>query len=268
MATTKATTASTKKRNQFIILGVAGAAFAILAVIQLPKLLGGSDETPAAVATTDPAASTTTEVSAGTAPATTGLPTGTTTPVATPAAAPVTGGAVLAGVSIPPLRLSPIDEGQLGSFNLLKPKDPFVQLVSQNGIRTSGSEEAAAAVVAIEAEQARQRAAAARRKAAQTNVAKPEGSRKFATIAVNDKLVQTKVKDRFPLTKTFLLRSLAPTTATVTIVGGTLPQGQSVKLTLGKAVTLVNAKTGQRTTLRLLYSGAQPESITTLKPAK
>ncbi len=260
MATTKATTANTKKRNQLIILGVAGGLLAILAVFELPKLLGGSDETPvAAEATSTPVAPT----SGTAAPGTTVVPT-----AVTRAAAPASGGALLAGVSIPPLLLSPVDEGQLGAFNLLKPKDPFVQLVSQNGIKTSGSEEAAAAVAAIEAEQARQRAAAARRKAAQTNVAKPEGTRKYATIAVNDKIAQTKVNDRFPLSNAFLLKALAPTTATVTIVGGPFPKGQSVKLIIGKTVTLVNAKTGQRTTLRLLYSGAQPETITTLKPGK
>lgn len=251
MATTKSTqiAADAKRRKQLIILGVAGALLAVLAVIQLPKLLGGSEEpTPAAVseATTTPA------------PGTTGV---------TPAAAPVRGGAVLAGVSLPPLRLSPVDEGELGAFNLLRPKDPFVQLVTKTGIQSSGGGEAAAIAARVEAEQSRQRAAEARRRAARTNVAKPEGRRQFATIAVNDKLAQMRVREAFPkATKHYVLQALAPTTATVLIAGGPFPKGQTVKLTLGKTVTLVNSKTGQRATLRLLYTGDQPEEITTLKP--
>jgi hypothetical protein len=254
---TKEKTVDNKKRNM-ILLGVGGALLAVLLVIQVPKLLGGSSGTPAAAETTTPAAS-----AAGT-----GVVSAAAASTTATAAAPVAGGASLAGVSIPPLRLSPVDEGQLGSFNLLKPKDPFVQLVSPNGIRSSASEEAASVAAAIEAEQARKRAEAARRKAAQTNVAKADASRKYATIQVNEKTVQTKVDGRFPASKVFLLKKLAPTTATVTIVGGTLPKGQTVNLTLGKTVTLVNGKTGQRTSLRLLYTGATPESITTIKPTK
>jgi hypothetical protein len=264
MATTKAPTTNPKRR-QYIILGVGAGLLALLAVIQLPKVLGGgSSSTPEAVAQA-PAA--TTPGTATTAPATTvGVTPGQVVPTAVASAAP--GGAFLAGASLPPLPVAPVDEGQLGSFNLLRPKDPFVQLVSTTGVSVQATGAYGSVSAQIEAERARQRAAAARRRAAQTNVAGATGTRRFATIAVNDKVAQTKLKSRFPASKQFLLRSLAPTTATVTVMSGSLPKGLTVQLKLGKTTTLLNSKTGQRTTLRLLYTGAEPEQITTVKTGK
>ena len=176
------------------------------------------------------------------------------------------GGALLAGAALPPLTESPVDEGQLGSFNLMRVKDPFVQLVSITGVSVQATGAYDSVSAQVEAERARQRAAAARRKAAQTNVAGAVGNRRFATIAVNDKVAQTQLKARFPASKQFVLRNLAPTTATITVVGGSLPKGLTVQLKLGKTTTLLNSKSGQRTTLRLLYTGAEPEQITTVKP--
>jgi hypothetical protein len=176
--------------------------------------------------------------------------------------------APLAGANLPVLQEATVDEGQLGSFNLMRVKDPFVQLVSPSGVSVQPTGAYGSVSAQVEAERARQRAAAARSKAAQTNVAGAVGTRKFATIAVNDKVAQTQLKARFPASKQFQLRNLAPTTATVTVVGGSLPKGLTVQLKLGKTTTLLNSKTGARITLRLLYTGSEPEQITTVKPGK
>lgn len=253
------------KRKQYVILGVAGALLALLAVIQLPKLLGGGSSTTPEAAATTPVAGTTTPGAVVTPTSATA----TATPqVVPPAAVPTAGAAQLAGASLPVLPTAKVDDGQLGSFNLLRQKDPFVQLVSPTGVSVQATGAYGSVSAQVEAERARQRAAAARRRAAETNVAGPVGNRKFATIAVNDKVAQTQLKARFPASKQFLVRNLAPTTATVTVVGGSLPKGLTVQLKLGKTTTLLNSKTGQRTTLRLLYTGAEPEQITTVKNGK
>jgi hypothetical protein len=264
----KTTQAADSKRRQYLILGVGAALLGILAVIQVPKLLGGGSdsaatqtEATAQAPGVDPATA-----PAGVAPTSTAL--GTTPPTTPPAPAPATvaaSGGVVAGAALPGVAGAKVDEGQLRSFNLLRPKDPFVQLVSPSGVSVQATGAYGSVSAQVEAERARQRAAAARRKAAQTNVAGPTGTRLYATIAVNDKTAQTKLKARFPsASKQFLLRSLAPTTATVTVVKGPLAKGLTVQLKLGKTTTLLNAKTGQRVTLRLLYTGAEPEQITTV----
>lgn len=260
MAKTQAQT--NPKRRQYVILGIGAGVLALLAVIQLPKLVGGGEGT--ATPTVPVAAQT----PATGAPAAPGAPVA-AAPQAVPTAAErAAGGALLAGASLPPLPVAPVDQGQLGSFNLLRPKDPFVQLVSPTGVSVQATGAYGSVSAQVEAERARQRAAAARRRAAETNVAGAVGTRRFATIAVNDKVAQTKLKAQFPASKQFLLRALAPTTATVTVVKGPLPKGLTVQLKLGKTTTLLNSKTGQRVTLRLLYTGAEPEQITTVKPGK
>jgi len=249
--------AADPKRRQYIILGVGAALLALLAAYQLPKVLGGGGEATPAVAAPATTAEATTGTVSGAVPATTpSLQPAPTAVVAT------SGGALLAGAALPVLPTAKVDVGQLGSFHLLRRKDPFVQLVSPTGVNVQAAGAYGSVSAQVEAERARQRAAAARRRAAQTNVAGAVGTRKYATIAVGDKVTQTKLRAQFPTaSKQFLLRALAPTTATVTVLRGPLPKGLTVQLKLGKTTTLLNAKTGQRVTLRLLYTGADPEQI-------
>src|SRR4029453_11102754 len=86
----------------------------------------------------------------------------------------------------------------------------------------------------------------------------------FATVLVNGKPSQLEVKDQFPKgDKTFVLVTLKKASAEVGVAGGSFVSGKTIKLTLGKGVTLINDATGVRYVLKLVYTGTQPEQIET-----
>jgi len=253
-ATTK--TQGTSKKQLYIVIGGA-VVLAILLAIQLPKLLGGGSET-AAPTTTDALPTS----------GTTGIPGGTVN---------VSGsGAVLAGVKIVPgVKVEP-GEGQLASFSLFQNHDPFVQLVKDDA--AAGSQDGEP--VGVKVSGGGGSAGAGGPKASNGNAGgggpivsggtpgTVSGSSGIssdlttATIWVNGSDESVAVKKKFPKADpTFVLLGLKQKTAQIGVAGGAFTGGKAIVLKMGQSLTLVNTATGARYTLRLLYTGSQPEQV-------
>jgi hypothetical protein len=247
-ATTK--TQGTSKKQLYIVIGGA-VVLAILLAIQLPKLMGGGSEA-ASPTTTD------------------ALPTsGTTGTPGTPGGAVnVSGsGAVLAGVKIVPgVKVEP-GEGQLASFSLFKNRDPFVQLVKDS--TGAGSQDGEPVGVQVQGG-----GGGAGGPKASNGTGGPivtggtpgnvagQSQLTTATIWVNGSDESVDVKKKFPKTDpTFVLLSLKPKSAQIGVVGGAFTGSPAITLKMGQSLTLVNTATGARYTLRLLYTGGQPEQV-------
>ena len=83
-----------------------------------------------------------------------------------------------------------------------------------------------------------------------------------ATIWVNGSDNAVQVKQRFPKTDpTFVLVSLKDKVAQIGVVGGSFTGGGTIPLKMGQTLTLVNTATGARYSLKLLYTGSQPEQV-------
>jgi hypothetical protein len=263
---TKNTVRSAKQRNQLIFLAIGGVVLAGLVFLQGPKLLkqvngSSSSTTPAPTATT----------AAGSGAATTGA--------AVVAAPTLKGSAVIvkpsgrpgartsvAGVSVKPWQVPQASTGQLWTFSRLQAKDPFVQQVdpeanieavpafsnAPTGSRSTGSASTGTAAKPAPSTQA---AAAV---SAPTQLPPT-----FATIEVNGNEVRLKLDQRFPpTTKVFKLAGLKPRSAEIVLAtGGKLGPAGKVTLKMGESITLVNSATGKRYTLRLLYTGSEPEVV-------
>lgn len=243
MAATKVDTAAAKQAKQKKILIVGLVLLAVLLAIQLPKLMGGGNSTPAAAPAT-PAAT-----DAGTAPSTTGAPV---------AAAAQTAPTTLTAAAAPKA-----GKAQLASFSLFEAKDPFVQQIKADvGAPGTGSAPAPGSTPA------------------KTDPAIAQGGKggagqavkevpTFATISVNGEPEALEAKQEFPADDPmFRLVSVAAKTAKVGIAGGSLKNGKTVTLQMGKKLTLVNTATGARYTLDLLYTGTAPEQTAAFSPAK
>jgi hypothetical protein len=171
----------------------------------------------------------------------------------------------VAGVTVSPWQVPQASTGQLWTFSRLRAKDPFVQQVDQEGqvsavpsfsnapnsSRTSGSTSGSSA------------SGATVTRAAPATVAPTQLPPTFATIEVNGNEVRLKLDQRFPpTTKLFKLVALKARSAVIALAGGGKLGGKgTVTLAMGDSLTLVNAATGKRYTLRLLYTGSEPEVV-------
>ncbi len=248
MAATTQTQGTSRKQIYIIVAG--GVVLAILLAIQLPKFLGGSETTPS----TEGA-----------------VPTASPTDGSTPSASPETvaaSGAVLGGVKIVPGVAVKPGEGQLASFSLFDRRDPFVQLVKDS---TSGSQDGEPVGVKVSGGEGAGGGGAAAAGGTGGGTTAP-GSQPgsvatgseltSATIWVNGSDESVAVKKRFPKADpTFVLLNLKPKTAQLGVVGGAFTGGGTITLKMGQTLTLVNTATGARYSLRLLYTGAQPEQV-------
>ena len=248
MAATTKTQGTSKKQLYFVIGGAV--VLALILVLQLPKLMGGGSET-ASPTTTDalPTAGTTG------APGTSG---GTVNASGS--------GAVLAGVKIVPgVEVEP-GEGQLASFSLFQNRDPFVQLVKDTG--AAGSQDGEPVGVKVSG------GGGAGGPKASNGTGGPivsggtpgnvevQSQLTTATIWVNGSDESVAVKKKFPKTDpTFVLLSLKPKAAQLAVAGGAFTGSAAITLKMGQPLTLVNTATGARYTLRLLYTGSQPEQV-------
>jgi hypothetical protein len=246
MAATTKTQGTSKKQLYFVIGGAV--VLALLLAIQLPKLLGGGSE--AAPTTTD------------------ALPTsGTTgTPDTTGGSVNVSGsGAVLAGVKIVPGATVAPGEGQLASFSLFRNRDPFLQVVKDTG--AAGSQDGEPVGVKVSGGGGAGGPKASNGGAIVSGgtpgtVAGGQSELTTATIWVNGSDESVAVKKKFPKTDpTFVLLSLKAKAAQIGVAGGAFTGGGAITLKMGQSLTLVNTATGARYTLRLLYTGAQPEQV-------
>jgi hypothetical protein len=243
-------TQGASKKQLYIIIGGA-VVLGLLLAIQLPKILGGGSEAAAPPTTTD------------------ALPTsGTTgTPGTTGAPVNVSGsGTVLAGVKIVPgVEVAP-GEGQLASFSLFKNHDPFVQVVKEKGTAGSQDGEPVGVKVSNGGGAGGPKAGAGGGPIVSGGnpgtVAGSGSEFTTATIWVNGSDESVDVKKRFPKTDpTFVLLELKQKVAKIGVVGGAFTGGKALTLKMGQPLTLVNTATGARYTLRLLYTGSQPEQV-------
>ena len=267
MATKTNDIAAQKQRRQTKILIVLGVVLLGLAVLQGPKLmdqLNGSSAPAAAPATdttggTSTASSTT--VIAGAVP---------TDPAATPVAAgsatattPVPAGvprAVLVGVTVGGGALQKPGEGQLRAFTLFRAKDPFVQRLPQQPAATTAPSTPSSSGGSSGS------GSASGGSSQGTVAANPLA---FATLSVNGNDSAVEVKQAFPQkAPLFKLVSLKKKTAKIAVAGGAFTDGQTITLTLGKPLTLVNTATGARYVVELVYVGTEPEQVESFTKAE
>lgn len=235
------TLAQDRKRKQIYLVAGLGVVLAVLVAIQAPKFLGGGTE-----------ATTTTT---GAVPGTTG---GSTSDDGT---------AALADVKFTPGVVSEPGEGQLASFSLFDRHDPFVQIVKEGG--GGGSQDGEPVGVQVSGGKAAGPDASgasgtpgASGGSGTTGAVDTPSDLTTATIWVNGTEEPVDVKKRFPKTDpTFVLLSLKPKVAQIGVVGGAFAGGGTIPLKMGKTLTLVNTATGARYTLKLLYTGSEPEQV-------
>jgi hypothetical protein len=233
------TSAQDKSRKQlFIVIGLGVALLAIVA-FQAPKFLGGGGSEATPGSTTD------------------AVP---TSSAADPGAAPTTvsfdKGAVLAGVKLVQGVVPVPQAGQLASFSLFVRRDPFVQLVKE-GDGTGASQDGEPVGVKVS-----NGGGATASPGSSSNSDTSSSELTSATIAVNGSDEAVDVKKRFPQADpTFVLLGLKPKVAQIGVVGGAFSGGGSIALKMGQTLTLVNTATGARYTLKLLYTGSQPETV-------
>jgi len=250
--------AAAKARKQKIILAVVGVALVGLAVIQVPKLMKGNSQPAAAPAATAAVATDTTT------PATAVVVTSTTGPLK-PAA-------YVAGVALPGGSAIVVDKSksQLASFTLFEAKDPFVQQADDT---TSTSPDAGVAASSTDtaAPTATGSDTAAAGNAGTDTAAPPPVV--YATVMLDGKPQQLqmgskKVDREFPKgAPLFVLASVKKKQAKIGVAGGSFDDGQTVTLAIGKKVTLVDTATGVRYELKLVYTGATPETIESFSTA-
>jgi hypothetical protein len=216
--------ASKDRRAKKMAIGGAVLLVAVLA-FELPHYLGGKSSTPSAAGTT---ASDTTVAS--TTPGAASAPAATASGTAPVAAVPVTASTKLPNSDVAPVRT----KSQLYSFDTFAGKDPFVQQVSTTQPGSAGSSPAGTSV--------------------QQTSARTLASSGVATIEVNGKTETVRVGKSFPSANpVFTLVSLAHGSANIGIANGSYSSGaQTVRLSGGRSVTLVDTADGVRYKVRLI----------------
>jgi hypothetical protein len=230
--------AAKDRRAKKLAIGGAVLLVAILA-FELPHYLGGKSNSPSA-------AGTTTSTTPGSA-----TPGATSTPVAT---APGTAVPVAASTTLPknsdvaPTRT----KSQLYSFGTFSGKDPFVQQVATAQLGTSGTSGTSATGTPAPSSPAPAQTASST--SVQQTSARTLASSGVATIEVNGKTETVRVGKSFPSANpVFRLVSLAHGTANIGIANGSYTSGaQTVRLSSGQSVTLVDTADSVRYTVRLI----------------
>lgn len=220
-----------RERKQKIFVVVGGLVLVGLLAIQLPRLLGGSASESAAPVTTDTTGGTVTE----------------TTPPERSAPVPI-------GLSDTdrPLAASP---GQLPSFELFSPKDPFVQQVDTGMFGAPGAGEQPPAG----GTQGEGKGSTGSTEGSPTGFTVGGASASVTVISVNGARQALVPGAAFPAANpVFVLVAEQPEKRTVTIgiAGGAYANGsRTTKLKMGKKLVLVNTTTGARYKLVLVSVG-------------
>jgi hypothetical protein len=265
MAKTIDTTAE-KQRRQKKILIVLGVALLGVLVLQGPKLLdqlNGSSTPAAAPADTSggtTTASGSTVVPSGAAATTpTGTVAGSTTTTTTvPAGVPRT---VLVGVTVGAGALQKPGQGQLRAFTLFTAKDPFVQQLPQEPAQSDAAPSGGSSSGEAKGSGSSSGGGSSSTGGSSSGAVTAEPFA-FATLSINGKDSAVEVKQAFPeKAPLFKLVSLKKKTAKIAVAGGAFTDGQTVTLTLGKPLTLVNTATGARYVVELVYVGTEPEQV-------
>jgi hypothetical protein len=238
--------AAKDRRAKKMAIGGAVLLVAILA-FELPHYLGGSKSSSTAAGTT---ASTTTTGS---------TPSGATAvPAATASGTAATGLPMSAtSTKLPNSDVAPSrTKSQLYSFDTFAGKDPFVQQVSattQPGLSSpSGSSSSSAAGTSAPSSPAP--APTASSTSVRQTSARTLAAGGVAMIAVNGKTEAVRVGRSFPSANpVFRLVSLARGSANIGIANGSYTSGaQTIRLSSGRSVTLVDTADGVRYTVRLI----------------
>jgi hypothetical protein len=234
--------AAKDRRAKKMAIGGAVVLVALLA-FELPHYLGGSKSSPTAAGTT---ASPTTPGST-TPGATTTPPTAAsgTSDTSAAAAAPVAASTKLPNSDVAPVRT----QSQLYSFDTFSGKDPFVQQVSTTQPSSSGPSSAGTTAPSSSAP-----APTAGSNSVQQTSARTLAGSGVATISVNGKTETVRVGKSFPSANpVFTLVALGHGSANIGIANGSYANGaQTVRLTNGRSLTLVDTASGVRYTVRLL----------------
>jgi hypothetical protein len=261
MATkTTHSTGNPRQRKQLIFIAIGGVVVLGLAFFQGPRIWKQINP-PAPAPVNSTAAATGAAGSTATAPAT---PLKGSAVVVKPAPRP---GAttIVAGIDVEPWQVPQATTSQLWTFSRLQAKDPFVQQVdpdasitpvapfagATNSSRTTGSTSTGTTSTASQPKQA------------SATTAPAELPPTYATIEVNGNELRLKLDQAFPpATKVFEVAALKPKSAEIVLAsGGKIGKSGKLILTMGKPLTLVNAATGKRYTLKLLYTGSTPEVV-------
>jgi hypothetical protein len=258
---TKNNTRSKKQRNQIIFIAIGGVLFLALAVIQGPKLLKGNSQ-PATQASTPAATSGSNGSVATSAAAVAPAPELKGSAVVVKPSPRPGAKTVVAGISVSPWQVPQASTGQLWTFSRLKDKDPFVQQIDA-GSQITQVPRFANSNSGVPSPTSSSAPRPASTNAAPATVAPTELPPTHATIEVNGNEVRLALDQRFPpSTKVFKLAVLKPKSAEIVLAaGGSIGQNSKIVLTMGKPLTLVNSATGKRYTLRLLYTGSEPEAV-------
>ncbi len=247
--------AAAKARKQKIILAAAGVALVGLAVIQVPKLMKSNSQPVAAA----PAATATGATSGTTTAVVVSATTGTFKPAG-----------YVAGVALPGGSKVVVASDKLASFTLFEVKDPFVQQAGAETTSTGGS--SAASTTATTTDTA-PTASGSGTATTSTAASTPPPPVVYATITLDGKPQQLQVNGKkvdreFPKgAPLFVLVSLKKKLAKIGVAGGSFDGGQTVTLTAGQKMTLVDTATGVRYELKLVYTGTAPEQIESFSTA-
>jgi hypothetical protein len=232
-----------RRQKQLAIGG--GVVLAILLAWEAPHYLGGGSKSPAAATST----TTTSGSSAAPSTASSSAAAPTTTSPGTAAAA---AGAPTKLTKLPNSNTAPRrNKSQLASFSRFVSKDPFVPQVTVPIVSpsTPGSGSSAASTASTPGTPGGSTSSTTQQSSARTLAR--SGS---ATIAVNGKSETVQVGATFPSSNpVFTLVSLMNGKAQIGIANGSYKSGaQTVSLSAGKTLTLVDATDGVRYELRLV----------------
>jgi hypothetical protein len=239
--------AAKDRRAKKMAIGGAVLLVAVLA-FEIPHLTKSSGNSGSAA----PAAATTSTTAGSTTPG------ATATPVATASGTAAAGAPVSASAStqLPNSDVAPTrSKSQLYSFNTFAGKDPFVQQVSTaqaTSPASSGSSGSSAAGTSAPTSSAPAQTASTT--SVQQTSARTLAAGGVATISVNGKTETVRVGKSFPSANpVFRLVSLAHGSANIGIANGSYTSGaQTIRLSNGRPVTLVDTADGVRYTVSLI----------------
>jgi hypothetical protein len=230
--------AAKDRRAKKMAIGGAVLLVAVLA-FELPHYLGGKSSAPSAAATTTSTIPGSATSGATSTPPTAAAGTGTV------AAVPVTARTKLPNSDVAPTRT----KSQLYSFDTFSGKDPFVQQVATAQPGLSGTSPTGTSAPSSPAP-----AQTASSTSVQQTSARTLASGGVATIEVNGKTETVRIGKSFPSANpVFRLVSLAHGSANIGIANGSYTSGaQTIRLSSGRSLTLVDTADSVRYTVRLI----------------
>lgn len=241
--------AAKDRRAKKMAIGGAVLLVAILA-FEMPHYLGGSKSSPTAAGTTAATSTPGVSTTPGSTPGAPVTPSVTPSGVAAASAVPMTASTKLPNSDVAPNRT----KSELYSFDTFAGKDPFVQQVSTQTTSPTAPASSGSSASGSSAQASSAPAPTASTTSVQQTSARTLAAGGVATISVNGKSETVRVGGSFPSSNpVFKLVSLARGSANIGIANGSLASGaQTIRLSSGQPVTLVDTADGVRYTVRLI----------------